>query len=49
MRPKFVRYGVYSDIPVPFTRYIICLDLGYHKNPGEPLQPIWALGYRYRR
>lgn len=38
-RPKFGNWTVYLDVPVPFTRRVLIIDLGLHPS----------LGWRYKR
>lgn len=47
MKFIFVRVGFYSDIPIPFTRRYLVLDVGWDRIDGEWVS-LWALGWAYR-
>lgn len=42
--PLLVRWAMYWDIVLPFTRRVWCLDIGYRGQTA-----LASLGWRYKR
>lgn len=49
MKIVFVRFGFYADIPIPFTKRIIVLDIGWRPFGPRNWFSIWWLGWKKRK